>query len=144
MLFEQSSKRRRHLKMNRIKLYRIITILIPPAIIAAFIMRDQLVALSEYFPKCTFYSLFHLYCPSCGNTRSVLALLNGNILGSLRYNLSIAIITILSLLAYIEFAAFSFGKRIRLLPRRLSFYICLIIIMVTYWIVRNFIPYLTP
>lgn len=130
--------------MNRIKLYRIITLLIPLAVIAAFIMRNQLIALSEHFPKCGFYSLFHLYCPSCGNTRSVIALLNGNIPESLRYNLSIAVVSVLSVLAYIEFAAFSFGKRIRLLPRRLSFYICLIIIMVIYWIVRNFIPYLTP
>lgn len=130
--------------MNRIKLYRIITILIPLAVITAFLLRNQLVVMSEYFPRCTFYSLFHLYCPSCGNTRSVLALLHGNILESLRYNLSIAIMAILFILAYIELAAFSFGKRIRLLPRRLSFYICLIIFMVIYWIVRNFIPYLTP
>ena len=130
--------------MKKIKLYRVITVLIPFAAILPFILRKQLIALTEHFPKCMFYSLFHLYCPACGNTRSVIALLNGNIADSLRYNASIFIVFVLSLLAYIEFAAFSFGKRIRLLPRSLSFYITRISIMVVYWIVRNFIPYLTP
>lgn len=130
--------------MNKIRLYRIFTILIPLAAMAGFIFRNNIIALTKYFPRCMFYSLFNLYCPSCGNTRSVISLLNGNILAALRYNISIIVLLALALLAYIELAALSFGKRIRLLPRRLSFYIVLIVIMSAYWIVRNFIPYLTP
>jgi len=130
--------------MNKSKLCKIATLLIPLAVIVMFIMRHQIIYLTAYFPKCAFYSLFNLYCPSCGNTRSVIALLNGDLLSSLRYNVSIFILVLLSLLAYMELASYSFGKHIHLLPRKLSFYICLIILMVIYWIVRNFIPYLTP
>lgn len=130
--------------MKKITLYRIITILIPVTAVIAILMRQQIIALTKYFPACVFYSYYRLYCPSCGNTRSVTALLNGNLAASLRYNLSIPIFALLSLLAYIELAAMSFGKQIRLLPRKLSFYLCLIALMVIYWIVRNFIPYLTP
>lgn len=130
--------------MKKTKLNRAITVLIPVAAIIMFLIRDQIIALSAHFPKCVFYSIFNLYCPSCGNTRSVIALLNGDILSSLRYNVSIIVFLLFAILGYIELATLSFGKHIRLLPRRLSFYICLIILMVIYWIVRNFIPYLTP
>jgi hypothetical protein len=130
--------------MKKITLYRLITILIPITAVIAILMRRQIIALTKHFPACVFYSLFGLYCPSCGNTRSVIALLNGNLAASVRYNLSIPVFLLLALLAYTELAALCFGKRIRLLPRRLSFYVCLIVLMVIYWIVRNFIPYLTP
>jgi hypothetical protein len=130
--------------MKKTRLYKIITVLIPISAIFLFIIRQQLIALSTHFPKCVFYSLYHLYCPSCGNTRSVIALLNGDLLASLRYNIVILIMILLAALGYIEVVALSFGKCLRLLPRRLSFYMCLIAIMVIYWIVRNFIPYLTP
>lgn len=130
--------------MNKTKLYKIITLLIPITAIFLYMIRQQLIALSTHFPKCVFYSLFNLYCPSCGNTRSVISLLNGDILASLRYNIVIIILIVLSSLGYIELAALSFGKRIQLLPRRLSFYMCLITFLVIYWIVRNFIPFLTP
>lgn len=130
--------------MKNLKLYKAITILLPITAIILFILRHEIIALSAYFPKCVFYSLFNLYCPSCGNTRSVIALLNGNILTSLRYNIGIIIFLLIALLAYIELATLSFGKHIKLLPRKLSFYMCLIALMVIYWIVRNFIPYLTP
>lgn len=130
--------------MKRITLYKIITIILPVTGIFLFLIRDHLISVTSYFPPCTFYSIYHLYCPSCGNTRSVIALLHGDILSSLRYNIVILISIILAVLGYIELASYSFGKHIKALPRKLSFYIGLITVLVLYWIIRNLIPYLTP
>lgn len=39
-----------------------------------------------YFPKCQLHSLTGLHCPGCGMTRSVHALLNGQVSQALAYN----------------------------------------------------------
>ncbi len=124
--------------------YRAVTILIPIVILLLFLARDFIIDLAGKLPSCLFYSTFHLYCPSCGNTRSVIALWHGDILKSLRYNVSPILFGILMLLAYLELAAYSFLRPIRLLPRKLSFYLILLSILLLYLIIRNFIPYLTP
>lgn len=36
--------------------------------------------------KCAFFEAFHLYCPGCGGTRALFALLRLDILSSLKYN----------------------------------------------------------
>lgn len=55
-----------------------------------------------YFEKriCLLYNIFNIPCPGCGLTRSMICLLNGNILMSIRYN----IITIPLILTYIIFS----------------------------------------
>ena len=132
------------MKQKSQKLCRVVTILIPIIILILFFVRDFIINLAGKLPSCLFYSIFHLYCPSCGNTRSVIALWHGDILESLRYNISPILFGILMLLAYIELAAYSFYRPIRLLPRKLSFYLILLSILLLYLIIRNFIPYLTP
>lgn len=130
--------------MKKRMLCTIVTILVPISVLILYSMQDFLISWVTGLRPCLFYSIYHLYCPSCGNTRSVIALLHGDIGSSLRFNIEIPILTILGVLGYIELAACSFGKQIRLLPRKTGFYICLIFFMFLYWIVRNFIPYLTP
>jgi len=39
-----------------------------------------------FWPKCLFYHCTGLYCPGCGNTRALSALLHGNIVESLKKN----------------------------------------------------------
>ena len=43
-------------------------------------------AANNYFPKCPSYWLFDVYCPGCGITRALHALLHGNFLQALAYN----------------------------------------------------------
>jgi hypothetical protein len=123
---------------------KLITILIPMIILLLFAAKGYILNIVFNLPPCIFYSTFHLYCPACGNTRSVNALLYGDILTSLRYNIIPILLFLLLFLVYIEFATYSFGKQKRILPRRLSFYLIGIGLIVLYLIIRNFIPYLTP
>jgi hypothetical protein len=123
---------------------KLFTIFIPILIILLFAAQKYIIAFVPFLPDCFVYSNFDLYCPGCGNTRSVIALLQGDILTSLRYNIIPLLLTILILSVYIEFATYSFGKQLRILPRKLRFYLIGIALIVLYLIIRNFIPYLTP
>ncbi|MDD3155447.1 MAG: DUF2752 domain-containing protein [Victivallaceae bacterium] len=42
---------------------------------------------SRFLPPCLFLEATHLYCPGCGNTRALHALLHGELLASLRCNI---------------------------------------------------------
>jgi Protein of unknown function (DUF2752) len=39
-----------------------------------------------FYPRCPFYSIFHLECPGCGATRALAALLRGDLAGAMRFN----------------------------------------------------------
>jgi hypothetical protein len=71
-------------------------------------------------------------------------LMNGDILGSLRYNITVLFLFLLLTLFYFESVISLFGKKIKLVPRGNWFIYGSFIIFLIYFIVRNFIPYLTP
>ena len=92
-------------------------------------------------PECDIYKTTHLFCPGCGNTRAVYALLRGDILASLRFNPTIIGGAVLFILYYIEMIFSYFGKDVTLMPVSLKFWIPMIFIWLTFLIARNFIPY---
>ena len=53
--------------------------------------------LGKWLPKCMFHQLTGLYCPGCGATRALSALLHGDVLVSLHNNL--LLVPLLSLIA---------------------------------------------
>ena len=119
---------------------------VPPialcVIIASF---DAIVHwVGQVTPPCVFYAYLGKYCPGCGNTRSLTALAHGDVLGSLRYNLSMIFITLVGLLFYIEKGLILLGVHVKLLPRSNAFLFGSLAFFFTYFVVRNFIPYLTP
>jgi hypothetical protein len=130
--------------MNHKTRNQIITLLLPVAGLFLFLMKDLLLGIVPYFPACILYSRLHLLCPACGNTRSTTALLQGELMASLHYNIVPPLLLFLAVIAYIEFASYSFGRHIRLLPRRLSFYLILIALLIVYFVVRNLYPPLAP
>ena len=97
-------------------------------------------ALSGVLPSCPFHRLTGLYCPGCGNTRSVLALMDGDLLLSLRYNISPLLILTLLALLYAEWGFRLFARPKRLLPRSARFWILFGVAVGGYLIIRNFFP----
>lgn len=108
------------------------------AVAAAFILKEPIIQWAQRFPQCPFYRLFHLYCPACGNTRSILALLRLDVAESLRYNAMPLLLLVLGGLFYVELICRAFGKRVRLVPRHNAFLFGCIGALLIYFVVRNF------
>jgi len=87
-------------------------------------------------PKCFFHELTGLYCPGCGVQRSFHALLKGNILTAIDYNL--LFILFLPLIIYF-ILAFALDKK----PSFSSFIykpvfsFAVVIVVVSFWVLRN-------
>lgn len=127
---------------SKIRLKRLLFILLP------FLTAWFVYLITPYFIDfmwnllgvCRFYRYTGFMCPACGNTRSVTALMRGDLISSLRFNITPVVLLILAAGKYFEILLGLFSKRVKLLPRSLKFYISLIVFMVFYYIVRNFIP----
>lgn len=132
------------MKTRSLFIYKLITALIPIILLALFLFQDFLIQTVNQLPPCPFYSYTHLYCPACGNTRSVTALFHGDLFSALRYNITPVLLGVLFLIYYIERITYCFRRPIRLLPRKLSFYLILIILIMLYYGLRNLSQYLTP
>ena len=94
---------------------------------------------------CPSYTLMHIYCPGCGSTRAVGALMHGDVLLSLRQNPAIVVMLLLAVLYYLEFALKVWGVRFRVPPlHNMRFIAALLILWVAYAVVRNFVPAVAP
>lgn len=96
--------------------------------------------LSFHLPPCPFNRITGLYCPGCGNSRSVRALLSGRIGLSLRYN----VFPVLALLLFLLWTAERFlrltDRPRRLLPRSPQVWIPVGGLLLLYYILRNILP----
>lgn len=109
------------------------------ALIAWFVLRHV-----TLWP-CPSYTLLHIYCPGCGSTRAVGALMHGDVLLSLRQNPAIVVMLLLAVLYYLEFALKVWGVRFRVPPlHNMRFIAALLILWVAYAVVRNFVPAVAP
>ncbi|ACL76071.1 DUF2752 domain-containing protein [Ruminiclostridium cellulolyticum] len=125
---------------NNLKWKKAAVCIFPLAIIIiAYFLRNQLIYLGTLFPSCPSYTYLNIYCPGCGNTRSVQHLLKGDILGSIRFNPIPLLGIILSILAYIELITYVFGRHRKIFPRNRTFWWTLVVISSVYFVVRNFI-----
>ena len=87
-------------------------------------------------PKCVFHELTGLYCPGCGGQRSFHALLHGQLLTAINFNL--LFILFLPLIIYFTLV-FLFGKKYS--PSsfiyKTKFSVAIVIIVISFWILRN-------
>ena len=94
---------------------------------------------------CPSFTLLHIYCPGCGSTRAVEALLHGDLLMALRQNMAIPAMLLLAVLYYLEFALKIWGVRFRFPSlHNKVFIMALFAFWLIYAIVRNFVPAIAP
>ena len=117
---------------------------IPFAVMVLFLIKERLLEFSDKFPKCSFYMVTGFFCPGCGNTRSVRALMSGEILLALRNNPLIPFACLVGLLAYAELLIGFSGREVKLLPRKMRIWTIVIAVFVVFYFVRNFIPEIAP
>lgn len=122
----------------------IIAVSAPVAVVLVFVFRDFIMSLAPLLGKCTFHAITGLWCPGCGNTRSVNAMLHGNIILAVRNNISLPFIAVLLLMLYIELIFDIFGKHIKILTRKAWVWWTVLVLFGVYFIVRNFIPAIAP
>jgi hypothetical protein len=92
----------------------------------------------SYYPRCTFYTLTGLYCPGCGSTRCLHALLHGDVAQAAAYNL-LVLCALPFLAAWGVRALWTTVKPATAPGWRAPPWLLLALVgvIVTYWIVRN-------
>lgn len=95
-------------------------------------------------PGCMTYQFLGIYCPGCGMTRSVIALLHGDVLLSLRQNAFVIFAIIVAVVLYIRFALRFFGVQLKPLKLSKKAIYLFLIAAALYSVLRNFIPAIAP
>lgn len=128
----------------RKKLRILAAIAAPIGVAILFYLRPLWLSIADGLKPCPFHTLTGYHCPSCGNTRCIRALLEGDILSAVRNNAVIVTILVLLVLLYLETVIRIRREETRLLPRSPWFWGALPILSVVYFVVRNFVPLLMP
>lgn len=127
------------------KLKGIVFLIIPIILFLIFmLLSNNLYNISKHFSACIFYVKYGILCPGCGNTRCVLNLSKGHFLTALRDNITIPLILVISLYYYIKWDLHFFGIVYRDLIGREYVLIAAVVILLIYYVVRNFVPLLAP
>lgn len=132
--------------MKRYKTYqKVLVILLPFVSVGALWLLADFALKHVMLPECQFYKWTGLYCPGCGDTRAVIALMNGDVLLSLRQNALIIALLLMGIAMYAELLLkVVFEKKFKSPVFNLKFLVIFLILFSVYAVVRNFIPAIAP
>jgi len=99
----------------------------------------------HYFPPCPWYKLTGTHCPGCGTIRGIQSVLHGNIFGLLENNP----LVMLALPYFgLSFISLSFQSFVGYKPPHLFLskneIWCILLIIIFYWVSRNYWDLLAP
>lgn len=125
------------------KTLRISFFIVPVPLLALLVLtKEQIIKFTQTFQECIFHRITGFNCPACGNTRSILALIDGDVLRSLYFNMTPIFLILVIFCFYIENAYALFHKKIIVFPRNDKILYILTGFFILYYIARNFIPFL--
>ncbi len=127
-------------KITDRKKEKIWAVVLPVVFIIGFIiLKTNIDFFLSLLPEfCGFYLLTGKQCFACGNTRSVLSILKGDIISAIKFNPAIPIILTLLILLYTELLTYAFfGKKVKIIPRKAPFWIIFAVVLFAYYIIRN-------
>lgn len=138
-------KRQVESKMNKIRdaepekvLYVIGWILLVFFILLFFVLRGLSNRYAFFSMPCVYYELLGMYCPGCGGTRSMLALLSGNLGKSILYHPFVPYLLIFSGVFMVSQTLRVISKdRIPGIKFRMVYIYIGVILLILQWIVKN-------
>ena len=92
-----------------------------------------------FFPKCPFFMLTGYQCPGCGSQRAIHSLLHGNVAEAIRYNALVVPALALIIIYMCDQFFGSPDSRLRRFVNHPNFILGVLIIIVMWWIFRNFV-----
>jgi hypothetical protein len=94
---------------------------------------------------CPWYALTHTYCPGCGTLRGIDHMLHGDIFGLFKSNKIGMLFMPILLWEYIQIGVQGIaGYRLpELTLSKIELYI-LVVLIIAYWVTRNFVSFLAP
>jgi len=128
----------------KLKLKKAVLVFIPFILVIVYLfVKENLNEIVNSLPRCFILSDFGIYCPGCGNTRCIAALINLDILSAIRYNPFMFGVILCAILCYIErFADVFFRAKILLIPRKPAFWVVVTIFLVIFYVLRMFFEFL--
>lgn len=126
---------------KRIFIYSIPFIFIISAYTLKFFYMKYIASLNI---PCFVHMITGYWCPGCGGTRSMVELSKGHIIKSLHYNPISVVLLINFILMYIQLIFNTHNIKKRVLPENDMYIVILVIVMLFYYLIRNFIPFLQP
>jgi membrane-bound acyltransferase YfiQ involved in biofilm formation len=60
--------------------------------IAGYVLRRFPPTTSSFYPRCPVFTWLHLYCPGCGGTRALAALLHGRLIEAMHWNAMVVLL----------------------------------------------------
>lgn len=122
---------------------RAVLILLPLfGVVMFLVLKEILPFVLKYLYSCKFKEVTGYWCPGCGNTRFVIFLMNGQILKAIKCNYGTVFIILSLFVLYIEKLLLYFGINKKLLPRGKVFWITALVLIMIYYIARNFVAFL--